>query len=87
MKGLLVASGAVARRTHDLDALATAVAEGSPSLVSVLARLRPLTVWQSRFRYPTLADADGTGPGEDEIRNAIDDLVSLREAIREIEPA
>lgn len=86
MKGLLVASGTRPQRTHDLDFLADQVASRYPEIPAHLAPLKPLTAWQTGFRYPTIGDTGDTLPSISDIEKALKDLAGLRAAVDAMEP-
>jgi HEPN domain-containing protein/predicted nucleotidyltransferase len=82
LKALLVAAARPTRKTHDLDVLASEVAEVHPHLASLADSCRFMTRWGFVYRYPT--EPSGVAPQpptEIEIGRAQAMLTDLRRAI------
>lgn len=84
LKGLLVAAGASAPKTHDLRRLEALVMPLYPSLASEVAAVADLTPWGTATHYPDL-ESDLGVTGQD-IRDALANLERLCVAIAALDP-
>ncbi len=85
LKGLLVAAGMTAPKTHDLRRLEALVSPLHPSLASEIAAVANLTSWGTATRYPDLEPDLGVMPQD--IRDALAHLERLYAAILALDPA
>ena len=54
IKGFLIQAGQSFRHTHDLQELGSLGAGQFPEHASLFARLGPMTVWATAYRYPSI---------------------------------
>jgi HEPN domain-containing protein len=77
MKAALIVHGKPFRRTHDLDELATQVAEAWPAAAALVEPLRPLTFWGFAYRYP-MQGLDEEPPRPADVEAALGRIESLK---------
>lgn len=85
LKGFLVYDGTHARKTHDLETLASLVQTQHDSIGPLLAPIREWTAWSVAYRYPGEAGVEPE-PSAEEIRLALNVIIQLDAALRSLAP-
>jgi HEPN domain-containing protein len=81
LKAALILAAVRPRKTHDLAALADAVAAVHPGLAPLAQPLRPRSIWAHAFRYPLAQGEEEPEPSVAEIEQVLDQVEALRAAV------
>jgi HEPN domain-containing protein len=78
MKGLIAASGAPVRKTHDLAVLAREAGAAYPELARSIAAASDITLWGVAFRYSGVMAPGAPRPSRRQIAAALKKIDTLR---------
>ncbi|MGE0222300.1 MAG: hypothetical protein AB7S57_03485 [Acetobacteraceae bacterium] len=77
IKGLLTGLMVPFRRTHDLVELGSLALPHMAPWADLLARLAPLTIWNTVYRYPSIEAFPEVPPRDTALQTALADISSL----------